>query len=213
MSGRHLSALPNETSELTASAARLLTDNIRTDIEGLWFRLLDAYERGFHIALGYPSWSDYCKVEFGAAKSTAYQYLDTARVARAIESQSAAADSSLSGKAARELVPVLKEEGEEAVSEVWEEIVEEHGPTPTAAEVRGRVRRRKGRDSLTKEQVEFSNAVTSMELAAVHIASMLRTPKKSGAILDVPDDVRAEWTRQARIIDRTTQRLRRRFTR
>jgi hypothetical protein len=36
----------------------------------------------------------------------------------------------------RELVPTLRERGEQAVTEAWEEVVAEHGITPTAREVR-----------------------------------------------------------------------------
>jgi hypothetical protein len=208
MSERHLAAVPSA-QQMTAPLARLLTDNIRTDIENLWTRLLDAYEKGAHLALGYPSWAEYCKVEFGTSSSRAYQLIDAARVSRAIEAHSTVVERPKSERVARALAPVLREEGEEAVSEAWQEVVQEHGPDATAAEVKRTVRR-KNRPGLTAEQAQFANALTSMELAAQYIAAAL---KNEDEILNVSDETRDEWVRQTRAIDAAATRLRRRFTR
>jgi hypothetical protein len=51
-------------------------------------------------------------------------------------------DSPPSESVARELVSVLREDPEQ-VEEVWAKVVEEHGPEPTAVEVRAHVERRK----------------------------------------------------------------------
>jgi hypothetical protein len=63
-------------------------------------------------------------------------------------------------RVARELVPVLRDEPEQVV-EAWAEAVKEHGPEPTAAQVRETVKRRNGRGDYTTP----SWALRMLELA------------------------------------------------
>jgi len=70
----------------------------------------------------------------------AYQLVNAGRVARVLASQSAIADSPRVEGVARELAPVLKDKGEQAVVETWVEAVAEHGEQPTAAQVRKTLR-------------------------------------------------------------------------
>ncbi len=110
---------------LTPASARSLTEAIKADAEKLWTRLLSAYERGVHTALGYPSWQAYMQAEFGAKSSASYRVLDAGRVAQAIEAHSPNGESPAirNESVARELVTVLREEGEEAVTEAWTDVV------------------------------------------------------------------------------------------
>jgi hypothetical protein len=128
---------------LDAESARLLTDEVKADAAALWVKLLRLYEGGAHLALGYSSWGAYCDGEFEMSKSRAYQVLDAARVVEALP-HSTMVDSDLSERAARELVPVLRDDPEQ-VPEVWAEVVEEHGDQPTAAQVREHVEPRHAR--------------------------------------------------------------------
>jgi phage N-6-adenine-methyltransferase len=118
---------------LTPDAARVLTDEVKSDAAALWAKLLSLYEGEAHIALGYSSWGAYCSSEFDWGKSQSYRVLDAARVVDALPESPIGERPAES--VARELVPVLREAPEQ-VPEVWGEIVELHGPTPTAAQVR-----------------------------------------------------------------------------
>ena len=126
---------------LTADAARVLTDEAKEDAEALWGKLLALYEGGAHTALGYSSWGDYCAEEFDMGKSQAYRLLDSGRVIEAL-GDSPVGERPASESVARELVPVLRESPEE-VEEVWAEVVQAHGPKPTAAQTREKVKQRK----------------------------------------------------------------------
>lgn len=125
---------------LTADAARLLTDEVKEDAAALWSKLLRLYERGAHTALGYSSWGSYYRAEFGGGTSGAYRLLEAAKVCELL-TDSPIGEQTLpaSESVARELVPVLRDEPER-VEEVWAEAVEEHGPEPTAKQVREVVR-------------------------------------------------------------------------
>ena len=91
---------------LSHDEARNLTDEIRDDAERLWAKLLEAYEGGAHLALGYSSWGVYFEAEFSALgkKSRGYQLLEAARVIRELDSVHTCG---LNEGQARELVPLL----------------------------------------------------------------------------------------------------------
>lgn len=85
---------------------------------------------------GFKTMEDYLAERWGFTRSYAYRLMDAADVAELL---SPMGDKPQSERVARELAPVLHEDPER-VPEVWGEIVEEHGPTPTAAQVRETVR-------------------------------------------------------------------------
>ncbi len=130
--------------------ARELTDRIRGRAEELWHMLLEAYERGAHTALGYGSWGEYFREEFGGKKSRAYQLIDASRVVRAIESHSTIVERPNEGQA-RELAPLAKEDPEQA-AELWSEVVAEHGDKLNATDVRQAV----------KERAEFKDRLAAL---------------------------------------------------
>jgi hypothetical protein len=123
---------------LSLAEARDLTEEVKADAASLWAKLLTLYEGEAHIALGYSSWGDYYAEEFGESKRHGYRILEAARVVAELPS-----DQLVTESVAREIAPVLKDEGPEAVEEVWGEVVQEHGPNPTAAQVRETVQERK----------------------------------------------------------------------
>jgi hypothetical protein len=124
------------TRRLTAEEARDLTEEVKADAAALWRKLLRLYEGGAHLALAYASWGDYFAEEFGQSKSHGYELLDAGRVLEAVETHSAIAERPRYETVARALAPVLRNDGPEAVADAWQEAVEQHGPTPTAREVR-----------------------------------------------------------------------------
>jgi phage N-6-adenine-methyltransferase len=114
---------------LGPSEARRLTEEVKRDAQTLWTKLLRLHDGGAHSALGYSSWHSYCAAEFGFGQSHSYRLLDVGRVAEAIPQVGNEAQ-------ARALVPLLRDEGEEAVLEVWRELRTEYGDDVTADKIR-----------------------------------------------------------------------------
>jgi hypothetical protein len=150
---------------LTAAAARALTDEVKSDAAALWTKLLDLYRGGAHLALGYPNWGEYCTAEFGDieglphSSSSGYRLLDAARVVEVIRAHGDGDDAiptcgnespggrtvlpiPTNARVADELAHAAREDPEQ-VQEVWAEVVHEHGPEPTAAQVRAHVQARR----------------------------------------------------------------------
>jgi protein gp37 len=57
-----------ELQSATPDAARRLTDRIKVAVEGTWLLIEEAYLTRAWTALGYGSWDDYCKREFGTSR-------------------------------------------------------------------------------------------------------------------------------------------------
>ena len=70
---------------LDSAGARTLTDAIKRATNHLWDLLIEAYDRQAWKALGYVSFREYAKAEFGMGSSHAYRLLDQGRVIRHIE--------------------------------------------------------------------------------------------------------------------------------
>jgi hypothetical protein len=189
-----------------------LTDSIKADTEAIWLRLLDAYERGAHTALGYDSWADYMQAEFGTSETHAHRLLDAGRVARAIEAHSPMGERPVSERVARELAPVLRAKGEEAVVEAWSEVVKEHGPEPTAEETRAVVNPRGKK--LTTEQKRFGNNLSGMALCADYVSAFLQGRTKedkqaTARLLAVDEATMDAWIAWTDTIHLATRKLRR----
>jgi hypothetical protein len=140
---------------LGPSEARRLTNEVKRDAEALWRKLVELYEGGAHTALGYLSWDAYCAAEFDVGRSHSYRLLEAGRVAKAIPPRGTenglpsrashrSTDTGLpiNERQARELAPLLRDEDEDAVAEVWHEIRTEHGEDLTAEKVRTAVEKR-----------------------------------------------------------------------
>lgn len=125
---------------MTPEAARSLTEEVKADAAALWGKLLALYEGEAHTTLGYSSWGAYYEEEFGARYRDGYRVLEAARVVDAISDKFVTPPNE---SVARELVPVLRDAPEQ-VEEVWGQVVELHGETPTAAQVRETVQRTQG---------------------------------------------------------------------
>lgn len=121
---------------LGPSEARRLTNEVKRDAETLWRRLIELHQAGAHTALGYPAWADYCSTEFGFGRRHAYRLLEAGRVAERVS------HGSLNERQARELAPLLRDEDEDAVVEVWRELQAEHGDGLTAEKIRTAVEKK-----------------------------------------------------------------------
>jgi DNA N-6-adenine-methyltransferase (Dam) len=122
---------------LTAEEAASLTEEVRADVVALREKLLRLYEGEAHLALGYSSWKAYWRAEFETSWRTGYRQLDAARVDRAIGHL---VNGPLPEAQARQLVPLLREEGEEAVMRVYRELRQRFGDRCTAARIEAVVR-------------------------------------------------------------------------
>jgi hypothetical protein len=121
---------------LTEYDARTLTESVKSSATQLWSDLLRLYVGGAHMLLGYASWSDYCAAEFEMTKDASYRILRSARVVAELEIANSPIPTHESQ--VRELTRVEPTQR----AEVWQAAVEEHGPEPTAKEVRQVVQER-----------------------------------------------------------------------
>jgi hypothetical protein len=174
-----------------------------------WQRVLVAYEQKAHVALGYSSWGDYWKAEFGTSTSYAYRLLDAGRVARAIETHLPMGESPPE-RVARELAPVLKEQGPAAVVEVYERAVAEHGPQPTAKQVREiarpdvhpNVARYYG---LSKRHQQIERAINSMGYMAEYFSAPAQ--RDDPDVFAVDNATRELWREELRRVRAVCTRL------
>lgn len=133
------------TSTLSRDEARFLTDEVKHDAERLWRKLVELYDGGAHLALGYSSWGSYFEAEFGGSETKAYRLLQSGRVMSQLPIGSRApANESV----ARELAPLL--DAPETLREAWAEA--SANGAPTAADVRGVVARHRPTLSLPLDE-------------------------------------------------------------
>lgn len=139
---------------LSRAEARSLTDEVKNDAERLWRKLVELYEGGAHLTLGYTSWGAYFKAEFNGSQRHAYRLLDAGRVANTLASDPRVTEIP-SERQARELAPLKNDPV--ALKEVWSEVVELH-PEPTAADVRAVVEARPDFKQGTLRQQQIADA-------------------------------------------------------
>jgi hypothetical protein len=108
--------------EMTKSCARDLTDRIRAGVSDVAELLHRAHEGRAWVALGYPSWAEYCKAEFEMSKTRSYQLLDFVEIKQEIE-KSTIVDSPQNESQTRALKSVPADKR----AEVWKEAVEAAG--------------------------------------------------------------------------------------
>ena len=108
--------------EMTKSCARDLTDRIRAGVTDVAELLHRAHEGRAWVALGYPSWAEYCKAEFEMSKTRSYQLLDFVEIKQEIE-KSTILDSPQNESQTRALKSVPADKR----AEVWKEAVEAAG--------------------------------------------------------------------------------------
>lgn len=92
--------------------------------------------------IGYPTFEAYCKGRWNLGRRRAYQLMEASEVAGVLGDVNHGTQE-LNERQARELVPVLREQGPEAVAEVWAGVIEraERDETPiTGPVIRNAVR-------------------------------------------------------------------------
>lgn len=127
---------------LSREEARSLTDEVKQDAEALWLKLVELYEGGAHLSLGYSSWGSYFGAEFGGSRSRAYELLNAGKVLDVVRNSGLGSVLPANEAQANELAPLLKQP--DVLRETWAEIVEQH-PDPTAVLVREVVDEKIGR--------------------------------------------------------------------
>lgn len=121
---------------LSPEQAKALTEEVRADVAALWAKVLELYEGGAHVALGYGGWREYWAAEFGGQGARGEQLVRAGRVARALAEAGLPAPANDS--VARKLTPVLRHAPDE-LPVVWGRAVEAHGQ-PTGREVEALVK-------------------------------------------------------------------------
>ena len=95
---------------LDESGARELTDRIKTATRQLCMLLVEAHLRRAWSALGYRSWEQYVRAEFGLSRSRSYQLLDQGQVITVIRRSAGILDTlDIHPYAAAQLKPRLTE--------------------------------------------------------------------------------------------------------
>ena len=87
-----MSNLPVPTKPLTRVSALALTRQIQKAVDRTWELLLAAYEGQAHAALGYGTWAEYVKTEFGKSRSQSYKLMDVGIVTRALKEATGATE-------------------------------------------------------------------------------------------------------------------------
>lgn len=85
--------------------------------------------------INYPTFEAYLKGRWNLERRHAYRLMEASEVAGALGDVTHGTQG-LTERSARELAPVLREQGAEAVREVWAEAVDTNNGHPTAADVR-----------------------------------------------------------------------------
>jgi hypothetical protein len=118
--------------QMSKDEARALTERVRLDFGVLWAKVLDLYERGAHLALGYSTWGAYWQGEFAMSPARGEQLVRAGRVARELER--AGLPLPANDLTARALAPVLRS-APDKLAELWQRALDQHD-TPNARQVR-----------------------------------------------------------------------------
>jgi hypothetical protein len=189
---------------LTRERARELTDEVRRDAVVLWTKVVDLYDGGAHLALGYSAWGDYWKSEFGQSASRGDQLVRAGRVARIL--LDAGATLPANDLQARELVPVLRAAPAE-LPDVWARALEVADGQPSARMLRAvvapyresaRPNRRTKQRAIGQMAIRRRRNLVAMPLANAHAAASSAKDALTEALRTAPDpdDMRA-WLEHA----------------
>jgi phage N-6-adenine-methyltransferase len=96
------------------------------------------------------TFEDYCRERWGFNRQRASQLIGAAEVSNMLD------NAPPNARVAAELAPLRAEP--EVVREAWAQAVEQHGPTPTAAQVREVVEPRRAEPTVDKMAVHYSSA-------------------------------------------------------
>lgn len=177
--------------QLDKGEARTLVDEVKGDVEKLWYKLLTLYEGGAHIALGYSSWRSFFEEEFGQSGRHGDRLLDAGRVIREIESSR---DRSVPGQnpnleQTRALAPLVKK-APEIAQQVWAEMVAEHGERVTATKVKQSVAARiKREEELERLSPEVAEIVKEIDPADCDLPTSTRQLNYLAGVDDSGDQV------------------------
>lgn len=133
---------------------------------------------------------DYCAERWGMSRRHANRMIESANVVIAVGPSGPMCDPPVTERVARELAPVLREQGEEATAATWEAAVEQHGPEPTAAQVKETVATIRAAEEtttaapLTRERaIEIVKADDPKVRARLEDAEALRCLRAIGAAI------------------------------
>jgi hypothetical protein len=103
---------------------QLISEGLATFVE-VGRALLDIRDAGQYRDAGFDTFDDYCKVRWGFGKSWASEHIAGARVVEAIAVRDRE-QRPANLTQAKPLIPLLNSQGEAAVRDAWDEIVEAH---------------------------------------------------------------------------------------
>ena len=193
-----------EAPQLSAEQARELTDEVREDVLSLWAKVLDLFERGAHLALGYDNFGAYWEGEFGQSGGRGEQLVRAGRVSR--ELGKAELPLPANDLVARQLAPLLRRDPAK-MADLWSQAIEASDGKPTAREVAALVEpyRVKREASKTRGKTRKSRNLVAMPLGSAHGSILSARGSLAEALTTNPDaDMIGGWLDR---IDEMTQAL------
>lgn len=141
--------------ELSKAEAKKLTQKIKTAVDELCPLLVRAREGKAWKALGYGTWEDYVKAEFGMSRSYAHRLIEHGEVVEAIES--AVVDLLPMGNISERTARELKDDLPAAAAEIRERAEQGEKPEDAAKDIaaKRRAAKEKAKADKAAQQAEF----------------------------------------------------------
>ena len=201
---------------VTEAQARKMTEDVRADVRALWRSVLDLYEAGVHLALGYVSWNQYWAGEFGQSGSRGDQLVRAGRVVRALE-RAGVKDLPRNDWTAGQLVPVYRVAPED-LPDVWGRAVELGDGHPTREHISKVVDPYKLRRHTPGDRAGAAKAKRRRRLAGVPILNAHVAATEAAANIDnaldsgMSDEMLGEWAEHVdealRLLDEVAAKIR-----
>jgi hypothetical protein len=150
--------------ELSKAEAKKLTQKIKTAVDELCPLLVRAREGKAWKALGYGTWEDYVKAEFGMSRSYAHRLIEQGEVIEAI--QNAVVDLLPMGNISERTARELKKDLPAATAEIRERAEQGEKPEDTAKDIAAKRRAAKEQAKAEKAAQQAENDRIREEAAA-----------------------------------------------
>lgn len=106
-----------------------------TDFIEVGHALMEIRDERQYVAAGFDTFENYCRERWDFARSTANDHINSVRVVDVVSARANIAPPQTEFQA-RPLIKVLNQDGEDAVTQAWEQIVERHGGDVPGRQVR-----------------------------------------------------------------------------
>lgn len=109
---------------ISEAAARRLTRRIQAGIDSVCNLLLEAQEAQAHLVLGYGTWEEYVRGEFGMSRGESYRLVNQARVIQQLTAATGMSERVVASVVSGRQAKVLKSDPEASASEVAADVAQ-----------------------------------------------------------------------------------------